>query len=345
MFRYCLPAAVVASFSVPVLADVPVVATDIAPVHALVTQVMAGVGMPELIIPPRASPHGYAMRPSEARALNAADLVVWVGPSLTPWLAEPIETLAGSATHLTLMDQPGTHILPFREGATFEAHDHDDEGHAAEQHGDEDHGENHDDHEEDHAGHDHAADDHAGHDHDTHEGHAHGGNDPHVWLDPRNGQLWLGQIAEALAERDPDNAKTYLDNALAAQEELARLETEITAQLAPLRGRPFIVFHDAYHYFEARFDIEAAGAISENDARAPGAARLAELRAVVSATGATCVFAEPQFNPGLVAAIADGQAVKTGTLDPLGAALTPGAALYRDLLRGMADSMAACLSE
>ncbi|UWR38911.1 zinc ABC transporter substrate-binding protein [Sulfitobacter sp. W074] len=377
MYRFTLPAAILASAASPLWADVPAVATDIAPVHALVSQVMEGVGTPDLIVPPRSSPHGYAMRPSEARALSGADLVVWVGPLLTPWLADPLESLAGSASHLALLEQPGTRVLAFREGATFEAHDHGDEG--DEDHGAEEHAEKGDDHEahghdahgdeaheeHDHEGHDHEQHDHdahghAGHDdaehdapapdegHDDHghdEAHAHSGVDPHVWLDPQNGQLWLGQIAEALAELDPDNAAQYRENAAAAQAELAALEEDIAETLAPVKNRPFIVFHDAYHYFEARFDIEARGAISENDARAPGAARVSELRDLVAESGAKCVFAEPQFNPGLIAAVTEGQGTGTGTLDPLGADLEPGAALYVDLLRGMAENMAACLSD
>ena len=318
MSRIPLSAAVLATFSAPVLAEVPAVATDIAPIHALVSQVMAGVGAPELVIPPRASPHGYAMRPSEARALSKANLVVWVGPALTPWLAEPLETLAGEARHLALMAQPGTQVLVFRAGAAFEAHDHEgaEEGDAHEEPGEV--------HEE--------AD-------------GHGTTDPHVWLDPQNGALWLGQIAEALADLDPDNAAQYRENAASAQAELAELSEEIDATLAPYRDRPFIVFHDAYHYFEARFDIEAIGAISENDARTPGAARVAELRALVQDSGARCVFAEPQFNPGLIAAVTEGQGAKTATLDPIGAELEPGAGLYLELLKGMAESLADCLSD
>ena len=148
-----------------------------------------------------------------------------------------------------------------------------------------------------------------------------------------------------MAELDPDNAAQYRENAAAAQAELAALEEDIAETLAPVKSRPFIVFHDAYHYFEARFDIEAGGAISENDARAPGAARVSELRDLVAESGAKCVFAEPQFNPGLIAAVTEGQGTGTGTLDPLGADLEPGAALYVDLLRGMAENMAACLSD
>ena len=337
MPRFLLPAAVLTAAATPLWAEVPSVATDIAPVHSLVARVMEGVGTPDLIVPPAASPHGYAMRPSEARALSGADLVVWVGPPLTPWLADPLTSLAGSASHLALIDQPGTRVMPFREGATFEAHDHDEKGHSEEAH----EGHDHDDHEGhgEEEGHDHAEHENAEHDH------SHGGIDSHVWLDPQNAQLWLGQIAEALAELDPENGNQYRANAEAGQAELTALEEEIDEILDPARGQPFIVFHDAYHYFEARFDIEAAGAMSENDARAPGAARIAELRALVSDIEAKCVFAEPQFNPGLIAAVAEGQELGTGTLDPIGASLEPGQSLYPDLLRGMAEAMADCLSK
>lgn len=355
MYRFSLPAAVFAAGASPLWADVPAVATDIAPVHALVSQVMDGVGTPDLIVPPRSSPHGYAMRPSEARALSGADLVVWVGPSLTPWLADPMQSLASSARPLALMEQPGTRVLAFREGASFAAHNHGDEGEEA--HGSAEEGHDHKEHdhgEHDHEQHDHDAQDHEEHDHDghdtqssdkDHDSHAHSGDDPHVWLDPRNGQLWLGQIAEALAELDPENAAQYRENANAAQAELVVLEKDIAEILAPVKDRPFIVFHDAYHYFEARFDIEARGAISENDARAPGAARVAELRDLVAESGAKCVFAEPQFNPGLISAVTEGQGTATGTLDPIGAELDLGGSFYADLLRGMAQSMADCLSD
>ncbi|MFG6560433.1 zinc ABC transporter substrate-binding protein [Sulfitobacter sp. 1A15299] len=368
MYRFTLPAAVLAAAASPLWADVPAVATDIAPVHGLVSQVMEGVGTPDLIVPPRSSPHGYAMRPSEARALSGADLVVWVGPSLTPWLVDPLQSLAGSASHLALMEQPGTRVLAFREGATFEPHSHGDEGqgqHAGHDHAKEGHDHDAHGHEEHDDAHDHGAQDHEGHNHEDHgdrddhghgekdhddhghEGHdhAHGSDDPHVWLDPRNGQLWLGQIAEALAELDPENAAQYRANAEAAQAEISALEEDIAETLAPVKDRPFIVFHDAYHYFEARFDIEARGAISENDARAPGAARVAKLRDFVAESGAKCVFAEPQFNPGLIAAVTEGQETGTGTLDPIGADLELGVSFYPDLLRGMAQSMSDCLSD
>lgn len=354
--RYLLPASYLL-LSTAAWADVPRVATDIAPVHSLVSQVMAGVGTPDLTIPPGASPHSYAMRPSEARALAAADLVVWVGPALTPWMGEPIEALAGDALHLELEDVAGTLVLKNRAGVAFEAHDHgeDHDDHAGEEdhddHADDDHDaheehKEHDDHEdnddhEDHDEHD-EDDDHA--DHDGHN-HAAGAIDPHLWLDPVNASLWLGAISDVLGQLDPENAAIYAANAAKGQAELTNLQTSIQAQLTPLQGRPFAVFHDAYHYFEARFGVEASAALSLGDGSAPSASRLAEVRDVVQSVNAVCVFTEPQFNPGLVDALADGGSIKSAPLDPLGAELTPGPALYGEVIQGLATSFTECLSE
>lgn len=323
--------------STAAIAQVPRVATDIAPVHSLVATVMAGVGTPDLTIPPGASPHSYAMRPSEARALAGADLVVWVGPSLTAWLAEPIESLAGAALHLELENVAGTVRLENRKGVAFEAHDHAEH----DDHADHDDHSDHTDH-SDHAEHSEHGDADAGH-----EGHDHaaGAFDPHLWLDPVNASLWLGEIATVLGKIDPQNAATYSANAAKGQADLAALQATLEAQLTPLQGAPFVVFHDAYHYFEARFGVEARAALSLSDGAAPSAARLAEVRETVTASQATCVFTEPQFNPGLVAALQDGGPLNSEVLDPLGAQLVPGPALYGQVMTGLGDAFAACLSD
>ncbi|TMM54074.1 zinc ABC transporter substrate-binding protein [Sulfitobacter sabulilitoris] len=304
LFAFCL---YVLALPAAATADAPRVATDIAPVHGLVAQVMAGVGTPDLVVPPGASPHGHAMRPSEARALSRADLVIWIGPALTPWLQGPIDTLAQGADRLTLLEAPGTILLPFREGAAFEADDHD---------------------------HDH------GHDETTHQEEA---SDPHAWLDPRNASVWLEAIAARLSALDPAHAATYRANAASAQADLDALEAEIAALLTPLQGRPFVVFHDAYHYFEARFGTEAVAALSLGDASDPGPAHLDEVRDAIARSGVTCAFVEPQVNTGLIDAVAEGQAVRIATLDPLGLDSPPGPGFYPALLRGMARAMADCL--
>lgn len=294
----------------------PVVAVDIPPVHSLVARVMEGIGEPSLIVRPGASPHGYAMRPSEAALLERAEVVFWVGGALTPWLERALSSLATEAAVVELMGVEGIERLGFREGAMFKPHDH---------------------------GHDHA---HGGHhDHDHGHDHSHDGVDPHVWLDPANAAVWLGAIAAALSEADPENAARYARNAEAGQAELAALIAEIEADLAPLRGRGFIVFHDAYRYFEHRFGIEAAGAIAVSDAAAPSPARVADIRAAIEGMDAACVFAEPQFEPALVETVTEGTGARTGVLDPLGATLEPSPALYPTLLRNLADSLVGCLSD
>ena len=328
--------------STAALADVPRVATDIAPVHSLVAQVMGDLGEPALIVQPGASPHGYSMRPSEARALNEADLVVWIGEALTPWLEGPIETLGEGAGKIELMSVEGTILYDYREGATFGAHDHahgdGDHDHA---HGDKDHDHDHD-HAKEHKDHDHAEkkDDHSGHDH---AGHDHSGHDSHAWLDPVNARLWLGVIAAELSRLDPDNAAAYAANAAAGQAGIDALQAEITTMLAPVSDKGFVVFHDAYQYFERRFDLAAAGAITLSDASTPSAGRIAELRDAVATMGAACVFAEPQFDKRLIDTVFAGSA-RVGLLDPLGQDLAPGVALYPQMMRGMATSFADCLA-
>lgn len=330
-------------------AEVPRVATDIAPVHSLVSMVMQGAGSPDLIIPPGASPHSYAMRPTEARNLAQADLVVWVGPSLTAWLEGPLDSLAQDAQRLTLQDVDGIRLLTNRSGVAFEAHDHDHEA----GHEDHDAHEGHDDH-GDHEGHDHSGDDrgddkdHADHEGtDAHEGHDHaaGALDPHMWLDPQNAIVWLDQIAAMLSQQDPENAAIYGDNAAQAQARLKDLQADLQAELAPLAGQKFIVFHDAYHYFEARFGVEASASISLSDGAAPSAARLADVRDVVKETQAACVFTEPQFNAGLIEALQDGAPLKSASLDPIGAQLAPGVEMYPSLLRDLTAAFASCLAK
>ncbi|SHE93364.1 zinc transport system substrate-binding protein [Ruegeria intermedia] len=332
------------------MADAPRVAVDIAPVHSLVARVMAGVGSPDLIVPPGASPHEYNLRPSEAAALQEADLVFWMGEDLTPWLEGAIDSLAGGATVTTLLDSDGTQLLDIREGALFEAHDHDDH---ADQDDHADHeGHDHADHDDhaDHEGHDHADHDDHGHEdeHDDHHadrhGHSHGAHDPHAWLSPQNAQNWLTLIAAQLSAADPENAGAYYANATAAQEDLSALTDELTTMLAPVRGGRFIVFHDAYQYFEHAFDFPASGAISVSDATDPSPARLAEIRARIRDEGVDCVLTEPQFNPGLVATVLEGSTAETAVLDPLGATLEPGADLYPQTIRNIARTLADCLS-
>ncbi|WP_047996634.1 zinc ABC transporter substrate-binding protein [Puniceibacterium sp. IMCC21224] len=322
MSRTLLPASLAAALiGGSALAQAPSVAVDIAPVHSLVARVMQGVGTPDLIVQPGASPHQYALRPSEARGLQEADLVFWVSAGLTPWLDGAIETLAADASVTELLESDGTVTLDFREGALFEKHVHSGEAH-------DDHAEEeHDDHTE--------HDDHAGHDHDKH--------DPHAWLSPQNASNWMNVVAAQLSAADPENAGIYFANAAAGRVEIATMITEVNTMLEPLRGNRFIVFHDAYQYFETDFDFPAAGAISISDASDPSPARIAEIRERIAAEDINCVLAEPQFNPGLAATVLDGSNADTAVIDPMGSDLEIGPALYLQLIRNLATSLAKCL--
>ena len=335
-------------------ADVPRVAVDIAPVHSLVARVMDGVGTPDLIIQSGASPHEYSLRPSEASALQEAGLVFWVGADLTPWLTDTIETLAPNAVVTSLLEADGTIELEFRENALFEAHDHDD--HDDDDHDDHAGDEDHDDHDHDDHGHDDHAeeeghDDHAddkdhddhGDEHADHDGHDHGSHDPHAWLSPQNAATWLNVIAAELSAADPDNAGAYFANAAAGRAEMDALVNQVNAKLDPLRGGRFVVFHDAYQYFETDFDFPASGAISLSDASDPSPARIAEIQGRIAEEGISCVLAEPQFNAGLVTTVLDGSEANTGVIDPLGSNLALGPELYPALISNMAIALVDCL--
>ena len=314
-----LTASALACLVTPAAAEVPRVITDIPPVQALVAQAMGDLGQPVLLLDKGADAHSFQLRPSQAAALAEADLVVWIGPEMTPWLDRAVEGLATDVAQLRLLEAEGTHLRSFGEDP---AEDHDD-------HADE-------------AGHDHAAEPAAedGHEHD----HAHDGVDPHAWLDPANAQLWLGLIAAELARLDPANAATYQANAAQAQAEVAALDARLDAALAPVRDKPFAVFHDAYGYFADHYGLTIAGTVALGDAAPPGAAHLAELQA--SLGKALCIFPETQHDPKMVETIAADTGLRIGgALDPEGAGLEPGPQVYGAILSGMTDTLIACLDQ
>ncbi len=356
-------------------ADIEVV-TSIKPVHSLVSGVMAGVGNPSVIIEGAGSPHTYSLKPSQAKQLQDAKLVFWMGDELETFLEGPIENIAQSATAIKLIDAHGLKKIKFREGGMFDDHGHDDhekhddhdhekhakkehddhdehdhekhDDHDHEKHDDHDH-EKHDDHDhEKHDDHDHEKhadkehDDHG--DHDGHDDHGHGEFDPHVWLDPVNAKAIVHEIEEALVKADPEHASTYEANAHKMMDKLESLTAELRGELEPVHEKGFIVFHDAYQYFEQRFDVAAIGSITVSPEVMPGAERVSELREKILELNATCVFSEPQFEPKLVETLVEGTGARTGVLDPLGATLTKGPDLYFQLLRNMASSLKKCLS-
>jgi len=312
-------------------AEVKVV-TSIKPIHSLASYVMDGVGKPDVIVDGYNSPHGFSLKPSHAKMLENADLVIWVGEDLEAFLEKPLEAIAKKAKNIEVMDLKGIKKLKFREKNIFEGHD--DHGHGEhKEHGHDEHKDEHKEH-----GHDEHKDEHK--EHDGHEGHAHGEHDPHLWLDPMNAKVIVKEITKQLVQLDSKNSAAYKANSKKALADIDKLTKNIKKDLS--KDLRFVVFHDAYQYFEKRFGIQVLGALTVNTDVMPGAEQLSEIREVIEHEKVNCIFSEPQFNPSIIKSIAKDTKVKTGILDPLGAKLDKGKNLYFDLLNDMASSFKGC---
>jgi zinc transport system substrate-binding protein len=324
-------------FSFNARAEVNVV-TTIKPLHSLISSVMEGVGKPSLIIEGTNNPHTFVFKPSHAEMIENADIVFWIGEDLEAFMEKPLESLAKNAKTISFMDLASIEKLKFREQNIFDDHDdhghddHDDHGHKDDDHDDHD---DHDGHDDEHDGHD-DHDDHAGH----HDGHNHGEFDAHIWLDPANAKEMVLEISHELSELDPSNKSKYEDNASKTIVALDKLIEEVDKSLS--KDISYIVFHDAYQYFEKRFNVNILGAFTVNTDVMPGAEQLAEIREIIEHDKVACVFSEPQFNPNIIKAVAKDMNIKTGVVDPLGATLDPGKDLYFDLIRNMSKSFKGC---
>ena len=323
-------------------AELKVVAS-IKPIHSLTSYLMDGVGKPSLIVDGYASPHGFALKPSHAKMLQEADIIFWVGEDLENFLEKPLSSIAKKAEKIELMEAHGLNKLKFRERNIFDDHDdHDDHGHKKKDDHDDhdDHGhkkkDDHDDHGHKEDGH--KEDDHD--DHDDHEGHHHGEFDPHIWLDPINAKVILNEMVEHLIENDAKNASTYKSNLDKALKDIDKLTMEVMTELN--QSTSSIVFHDAYQYFEKRFNVNVLGAFTVNTDVMPGAEQLSEIREIIEHDKVACVFSEPQFNPDIIKAVAKDMNIKSGVIDPLGATLNPGKDLYFDLIKNMSKSFKGC---
>ena len=299
-----LTSALISILSFTANAEINVVAS-VKPVHSLVSGVMEGIGRPDLIVKGAASPHTYSLRPSQARQLEDADLVFWMGHELESFLEQPLEAIATKAHIVELIDSSKLKKIKMREGGMFDAHAHDD--------------------------------------HDEHEGH--GEFDVHVWLDPENAKVLVNEIKLALIELDPVNASKYESNSNKMNMKLDQLIDEVSNKLESDKGKGYVVFHDAYQYFEQRFGMSAVGSITVSPEVVPGANRIRELKNKINELNAHCVFSEPQFEPKLVSTVVEGTQANTGVLDPLGASINDGPELYFTLIRNMADSLHECLSK
>ena len=306
-------------------AGAPEVVVSIKPIHSLVAGVMAGVGEPGLILRGGASPHTYQMRPSEARMLDGADVVFYVGEALETFLAKPLRSLGGDARVVALMEAEGIELLPYRQNGPLEGHGHHG-GRAGRTAG---------------AGnHDHEREAAAEHDYDEHD---HAGMDAHIWLDPANARAIVRAVAAELAAVNPDHRESYRENARRVVARLNALDGELHTLLEPVKGVPFVVFHDAYQYLERRYGLSAVGAITLGPERRPGAHHLREVRARIRELDARCVFSEPQFEPKLVATAIEGTNARAGVLDPEGGAREVGPDAYFELMRANAAALVSCL--
>jgi zinc transport system substrate-binding protein len=284
-------------------AELQVVAT-IKPLHALVAQVMAGAGAPELLVRGAASAHTYALKPSDASKLNAADVFFRMSETMEPFTAKVAKSLPKRVEVVTLQETKGLKLLNRRTGSTFEDDEH-------------------------------------GHGHGNK--HAHEAVDGHAWLDPANAKLMADRIAQVLAAKEPARAAVFRANAEALKAKLDALNEELARELAPVGGKPYVVFHDALQYFERRYGLKVVGSIAISPEVPPSAKRLSTLRKRVASLGAVCVFAEPQFDTRLVDNLVEGTRARTGTIDPEGSKIDAGPDLYFTLLRTLAKDLRACL--
>lgn len=290
------------------------VVVSIKPLHALVAGVMAGVGTPELLVKGAASPHTYAMKPSDAKALNGADLFFRMSESVEPFTVKVVRALPKRVTVVTLQDAPGMKLLPKRTGNTFEA-----DVHEAAKGG------------------------HSKHDHDDDHDKKTDAPDGHAWLNPDNAKAMVARIEQALGAKYPANAAAFKANAQKVSADIDALDKELAGKLKPIAGKPYIVFHDAFQYLEDRYDLNAVGSISISPDVPPSAKRLSVLRKKVVSLAAACVFAEPQHDTRLVQNLVEGTSARTGTLDAEALALEPGPDLYFTMMRRLADDLKGCL--
>jgi zinc transport system substrate-binding protein len=288
-------------------ADTLTVIATIKPIHSIAATVMAGVAEPALLIDGMASPHTYSLKPSDAKALGAAQVVFRVSDGLEPFMSKVIRSLPKTVQVIELEKVPGLTLYKMRSGGTFETDDHGSGKHSH------------------------------GHSHDR------TATDSHIWLDPANAARIATHMASVLGKAHPAGAERFKANAEAFGREMDALAAEIQASVKPISGGAFIVFHDAYQYFERRFGLKAAGSVTVSPEVAPSAKRLTALRRKIGQLKAVCVFSEPQFEPRLVASITEGTKAQRGVLDPNGAAIPAGPGHYAALLRGMAGDFVSCL--
>jgi zinc transport system substrate-binding protein len=286
------------------------VLVSIKPFHSLVSAIMQGVSEPLLLLNGNNSPHSFALRPSSAENLQQADLVFWAGETLEGFLTKPLQSLASSAKLVTMQETAGLRLWPLRSGIAWRKHETD-----------------------------------STHDHNVeNETASTSGTDPHIWLDPYNAKIISSKIVEILTAMDPQNAQSYRINGEKYGLRLELLDRRLKSEMTKIAKTPYMVFHDAYQYFEKRYQLNAVGSVTLHIGYGSSVRRLMEVRKSIQKEKIRCIFSEPQFSPKLLQTVTAGTNVKIGILDPLGAGLEPGTELYFTLLNNLSHALSNCLN-
>jgi zinc transport system substrate-binding protein len=289
------------------------VVVSIKPFHSLVSTVMQGVSEPALLLNGNNSPHTYSLRPSAAVKLQNADLVFWGGENLEGFLAKPIHSLAAGARVVSFEDTPGLILRPFRSVKEWQELD-------PESKNDQDHVK-------------------------KRKINRLPGNDPHIWLDPLNAQKITQYLVQILSEFDPENAQTYHSNGKKTILRLSDLNIQLETKMSSVSSKPYIVFHDAYQYFEKRYQLNPIASVTVSSGTSTSVGRLIDIRKKIKIKKVLCIFTEPQFSPKLVQTVISGTAVKKGILDPIGTSISPGPEMYFTLLNNISHSISTCFKK
>ncbi|MDK2635144.1 zinc ABC transporter substrate-binding protein ZnuA [Pantoea stewartii subsp. indologenes] len=284
------------------------VVASIKPVGFIASAIADGVTPVEVLLPDGASEHDYALRPSDVKRLQNADLVVWVGPEMEAFMTKSAAALP-EKKNLEIVQIPGVKTMLLRGGED----------------------DDHDDHEA------------AEHDHDAEHHHHHGEFNMHLWMSPEIAQKTAVAIHEKLLELMPQDKAKLDANLQHFEAELADTDKRIISQLASVKDKGYFVFHDAYTYFEKHYGLSPTGHFTVNPEIQPGAQRLHQIRTQLVEKKAVCVFAEPQFRPAVIDAVARGTQVRKGTLDPLGTDISLGKDSYVKFLSQLSSQYETCL--
>ena len=324
-------------------ADTKGVITTIQPINSLVSAVIGDTGKTISLIPADISPHEYKLKPSDAKKMQEANIIFFVSNHLESSVTKVFKNLPKNIKIINLLEETGIEHLAIRDNEAWERHDH----HGHDDHDDHDkHGKKHDDH-DDHDKHAKKHDDHDDHDkhgkkHDDHDDHE-SKDDVHIWLSPDNAINIVEKVNKELTLLFPDNASKYSENSNKMIDKIQKLKNELAKDLAPIKGKPYVVFHDAYQYFEKTFDLNAVGSVALEGDIASSPKQISFIKDKIKKLNASCVFQEPQFDSKLVKIVVEGTNAQIGTLDPLGVNISGKENFYIQLLKNMAKSLKECL--